>query len=46
MWLWMNKKGLETISPVKQALGLALIALGYLINALQVRDLGTAGKLG
>jgi POT family proton-dependent oligopeptide transporter len=31
---------------VKQALGLALIALGYLIIALQVKDLGTAGKLG
>jgi len=46
MWLWMNKKGIEPISPVKQSLGLALIALGYLIIALQVRDLGTAGKLG
>lgn len=46
MWLWMNKKGVEPISPVKQALGLALIALGYLIIALQVRDLGTAGKIG
>jgi POT family proton-dependent oligopeptide transporter len=46
MWLWMNRKGIEPISPVKQALGLALIALGYLIIALQVKDLGTAGKLG
>ena len=46
LWLWMQKRNVEPISPVKQALGLALIALGYLIIALQVRDLGTAGKIG
>jgi POT family proton-dependent oligopeptide transporter len=46
LWLWLNKKGAEPISPVKQALGLALIALGYLIIAMQVKDLGTAGKIG
>ncbi|MET0393209.1 MAG: peptide MFS transporter [Chitinophagaceae bacterium] len=46
LWLWLNRKKAEPISPVKQALGLALIALGYLIIALQVRDLGTAGKIG
>lgn len=46
LWIWLNKKGREPISPVKQALGLALIALGYLIIATQVKDLGTAGKIG
>jgi POT family proton-dependent oligopeptide transporter len=46
LWLWMQKKRIEPISTVKQALGLALIALGYLIIALQVKNLGTAGKLG
>lgn len=46
MWLQMNKKGIEPISPVKQAMGLALIALGYLIIAFAVKDLGTAGKMG
>ncbi len=46
LWLWLQKKNMEPISPVKQALGLALIALGYLIIALQVKDLGTTGKLG
>jgi len=46
MWLWMNRKKIEPISPVKQALGLALIALGYLIIATQVRGLGTTGKIG
>ena len=46
MWLWMNRRKIEPISPVKQALGLALIALGYLIIATQVRGLGTTGKIG
>ena len=46
LWLWLQRKNIEPISPVKQALGLALIALGYLIIALQVKDLGTTGKLG
>ena len=46
VWLWMNRKGIEPISPVKQAMGLALIAIGYLIIALAVKDLGTAGKMG
>ena len=46
LWIWMNKKKLEPISPVKQAWGLMLIALGYFIIATQVRGLGTAGKVG
>jgi POT family proton-dependent oligopeptide transporter len=46
IWLKMNQKGIEPISPVKQAMGLALIALGYLIIAFAVKDLGTGGKLG
>ena len=46
MWMWLSKCNAEPISPVKQSFGLALIALGYLIIAMQVRDLGTAGKIG
>jgi POT family proton-dependent oligopeptide transporter len=46
LWVWMNKKKLEPISPVKQAWGLLLIALGYFIIATQVKGLGTAGKVG
>ncbi|MGB8194980.1 MAG: hypothetical protein WCF67_23795, partial [Chitinophagaceae bacterium] len=34
------------LSTAKQAIGLGLISLGYLIIALQVKDLGTTGKLG
>lgn len=46
LWLWLQKRNLEPISTVKQALGLALIAIGYLIIAMQVKDLGTSGKIG
>jgi len=46
LWIWMNKKKLEPISPVKQAWGLMLIALGYFIIATQVKGLGISGKVG
>jgi POT family proton-dependent oligopeptide transporter len=46
LWVWMSKKKIEPISPVKQAWGLLLIALGYWIIATQVKGLGTAGKVG
>jgi proton-dependent oligopeptide transporter, POT family len=45
LWIKLNKKRLEPISPVKQAIGLALISIGYLIIATQVKGLGGA-KLG
>jgi len=46
LWLWLQKRKMEPISPIKQAIGLALIAVGYFIIAWQVKDLETAGKLG
>jgi len=46
MWIWLNKRKAEPISPVKQAIGLALIALGYFIIATQVKGLGISGKIG
>lgn len=46
LWVWMNKKKVEPISPVKQAWGLLLIALGYWIIASQVKGLGISGKVG
>lgn len=46
LWLALQRKNLEPISPVKQSIGLALLALGYLIIALQVRDLGQSEKIG
>lgn len=45
LWIWLQKRGLEPYSPTKQAYGLLLLAIGYWIIAIQVRDLGT-GKLG
>jgi proton-dependent oligopeptide transporter, POT family len=46
-WLWgkMNAKGKEPMSPVKQAIGLLLIALSYFIIAHNVKDLGNSGLL-
>jgi proton-dependent oligopeptide transporter, POT family len=46
LWIWMSKKKVEPISPVKQAWGLLLIALGYWIIATQVKGLGITGKVG
>jgi len=46
LWLWMNRRGFEPISPVKQAWGLGLLAFGFLIIAFQVKGLGDTGKLG
>jgi POT family proton-dependent oligopeptide transporter len=46
LWLWLQKRNMEPLSTAKQALGLALIALGYLMIAMQVKDLGTQGKIG
>ena len=46
MWIAMQRRGIEPISPVKQALGLVLLSLGFLIIAFQVKDIGTTGKLG
>ncbi|TCJ14612.1 MFS transporter [Flaviaesturariibacter flavus] len=46
LWTALASRRAEPISPVKQAIGLALIALGYFIIATQVKGLGTAGKIG
>ncbi len=46
MWLWLQKRKLEPISTVKQAIGLILIGLGYLIIAAQVKGLGIHEKIG
>lgn len=46
LWLNLNKKNMDPISPVKQSMGLALLAIGFLIIALQVKGLGTSEKIG
>ena len=45
-WDNLRSKNKEPISPVKQAVGLALIALSYFIIAYNVKGLGTSGLLG
>jgi POT family proton-dependent oligopeptide transporter len=45
LWLKLQKKNLEPISPVKQAIGLLLLAIGYYIIAVQVGKIGNTGKL-
>ncbi len=44
-WDYLRSRGKEPISPVKQAAGLGLIALSYLIIAYNVKGLGTSGLL-
>ncbi|MGN6508176.1 MAG: peptide MFS transporter [Chitinophaga sp.] len=46
IWMFLQKRNMEPISPVKQSMGLALLAIGSLIIGLQVKGLGTAEKLG
>lgn len=46
LWLKLQQRNLEPISPMKQSLGLALLALGFLIIALQMKSLGPNEKLG
>lgn len=46
-WLWLSlqKRNAEPISPVKQSIGLFLLAIGFLIIAFQVKGLGHNEKL-
>ncbi|TAE13914.1 MAG: MFS transporter [Bacteroidetes bacterium] len=46
LWLWLQNRKAEPGSTVKQSIGLALLSVGYFIIALQVKDIGTSGKLG
>ena len=46
LWDKLRASGKEPISPVKQAIGLALVALSYFIIAYNVKDLGNSGLLG
>ncbi|PSL49809.1 POT family proton-dependent oligopeptide transporter [Chitinophaga niastensis] len=46
LWLKLQQRNLEPISPVKQSLGLALLALGFFIIAIQMKNLGPNEKLG
>lgn len=45
LWDKLRAKNREPLSPVKQSIGLALIALSYFIIANNVKDLGNTGLL-
>ena len=45
LWDKLRAKNREPISPFKQAIGLALIALSYFIIAYNVKNLGNSGLL-
>ena len=45
LWDYLRSKDREPISPMKQSIGLALIALSYFIIAHNVKDLGNHGLL-
>ncbi len=45
LWDKLRAKGKEPISPMKQAFGLALIAISYFLIAHNVKDLGNNGLL-
>ena len=46
LWDKLRAKGKEPMSPMKQAIGLGLIAVSYFIIANNVKDLGNNGLLG
>ncbi|MFM9984815.1 MAG: peptide MFS transporter [Flavobacteriales bacterium] len=45
LWDKLRAKNREPISPMKQAIGLALISISYIIIAFNVKDLGNSGLL-
>ncbi len=44
IWSMLGKKNVEPSSPVKQALGLFLLAMGYLVIAFGVKDIAPGEK--
>lgn len=45
IWMLLGNKGLEPSSPKKMAIGLALVALGYVVIAFAVYGLGAMDKV-
>lgn len=46
LWLWLQRRNLEPISPVKQSIGLLFLAIGFFIIALRVNGMGLNDKMG
>ena len=45
LWVRLGKKNQEPASPMKQSIGLFMVAVGYVIIALVVKDLGPGVKV-
>ena len=45
LWEFLYKRNLEPFSPAKQAIGLALLALGYIVIALATNGIGAGQKV-
>lgn len=45
LWGWMGKRGIEPSSPLKMAMGLALLCLGYIVIAFAVKGLEPSAKI-
>ena len=45
LWTWLGKRNAEPASPIKQSMGLMLLALGYLVIAMGVKDLDPSVKV-
>lgn len=45
LWGWMGKRNIEPASPFKQAMGLFLLAMGYLVIAFGVKGIDPSTKL-
>lgn len=45
LWGWLGNKNMEPASPFKQALGLFLLAIGYLVIAFGVKGIDPSTKL-
>lgn len=45
LWTTLGKKNREPASPIKQAIGLFLLSIGYLIIAIGVKDLNPSVKV-
>ncbi|MCD6020147.1 MAG: transporter [Bacteroidetes bacterium] len=43
MWVWLAKKGISPAAPYKQSLGLAFLALGFLLIAFGSKTIPEAG---
>ena len=45
LWIWLGKNNMDPASPVKQAMGLFFLALGYLVIAFGVKNVAPGMKV-